>query len=145
VDVAARTGARAVTVEEAARAKDVVIIAVPQRAVEELPWDILGGSKAVILDAGNYYPSRDGVMADIEEGLIDSMWVSRVVGRPVVKAFNNIGAESLATRGRDGGEPERIALSMAGNDLGMKEVVMGLIDSIGFDAIDGGSLAESWR
>ena len=85
--------------EQAARAQDLVIIAVPEKAVPQLPGDILAATSAVVVDTGNYYPSRDGRIAEIEGGLTDSEWVARVLGCPVVKAFNNIGAASLATRG----------------------------------------------
>src|SRR4051794_85070 len=97
--LAAETGATAATVEQAARAQDVVIVAIPEKAVPQLPGDILVATSAVVVDTGNYYPSRDGRIAEIEDGLTDSEWVARVLGCPVVKAFNNIGAASLATRG----------------------------------------------
>src|SRR5215218_10129880 len=112
--LAAETGATAATVEQAARARDVVIISIPEKAVPELPRDILAATPAVV-DTGNYYPSRDGRIAEIDGGLNDSEWVARVLGRPVVKAFNNIGADSLATRGVPAGTPERICLSVAGD------------------------------
>ena len=97
--VAAETGATAATVEQAARAQDVVIIAIPEAAVPQLPRDILATTSAVIVDTGNYYPARDGRIAEIDGGLTDSEWVARVLGVPVVKAFNNIVVDSLATRG----------------------------------------------
>lgn len=59
VALAAATGATAATVEQAARAKDMVIIAVPEKSVWQLPRDILAATSAVVVDAGNYYPSRD--------------------------------------------------------------------------------------
>src|SRR4051812_27426828 len=113
--LAAETGATAATVEQAARAADVVIVTVPEKAVPELARDGLAGLSAVVVDTGNYYPSRDGRIAEIEEGLPESAWVARVLGVAVVKAFNNIGAESLATRGLPAGTPGRVALSVAGN------------------------------
>jgi predicted dinucleotide-binding enzyme len=143
--VAAETGANAVTVEQAARAQDVVIIAVPEAAVPKLPGNILAATSAVVVDTGNYYPARDGRIAEIDGGLADSEWVARVLGVPVVKAFNNIGAGSLATRGLPTGAPGRICLSVAGDNPRAKERVLGLINAIGFDGIDTGTLAESWR
>ena len=89
-EIAAETGANPVTAEEAAGAKDLVIIAIPEKAIVNLPIAILAASKAIIVDAGNYYPSRDGQNADIEGGLTDSEWVASVIGHPVIKAFNNI-------------------------------------------------------
>jgi len=142
--LAAEIGADAVTVEEAARAQDLVIITIPEKSVTQLPLDAFTGD-AVIVDTGNYYPTRDGQIAEIDSGLTDSEWVTRVLGVPVVKAFNNIIAGSLASRAVPAGTPGRICLSVAGDDRRSKEVVLGLIDAIGFDGIDGGSLADSWR
>src|SRR5215212_6338988 len=143
--LAAETGAAAATAEQAARARDLVIIAIPERAVPRLPRDLLAASPAVVVDTGNYYPSRDGRIADVEDGLAESAWVARVLGVPVVKAFNNIVAHSLATRGVPAGTPGRVALSVAGDDARAKAVVLGLIDALGFDGLDAGSLADSWR
>jgi hypothetical protein len=125
--------------------QDVVLIAVPEKAVPQLPRDILAATSAVVVDTGNYYPSRDGRIAEIEDGLTDSEWVARVLGCPVVKAFNNIGAASLATRGLPAGSPGRICLSVAGDKVPAKELVLGLVDALGFDGIDAGTLADSWR
>jgi 8-hydroxy-5-deazaflavin:NADPH oxidoreductase len=143
--LAAETGATAATVEQAARAADVVIVTVPEKAVPQLPREILAATSAVVVDTGNYYPSRDGRIADIDDGLAESEWVARVLGVPVVKAFNNIVAPSLATRGAPAGTPGRVALSVAGDDPRAKAVVLGLIDALGFDGVDAGSLVGSWR
>lgn len=145
VDVAAKTGATPVTVEDAAGVKDLVIIAIPQKAMVKLPINILSSSKAIVVDAGNYYPSRDGQIAAIKNGLTDSEWTAKVIGHPVIKAFNNIVAPSLSSKAVAAGSKNRIALSVAGNDEEQKQVVMKLIDEIGFDAIDGGLLSNSWR
>lgn len=144
-DIAGKTGAKATTAEEAASAKDLVIIAIPQKAMVKLPIDILSASKAIVVDAGNYYPSRDGEITEIANGATDSEWVSKVIGHPVIKAFNNIIAPSLASKGTPSGTDKRIALSVAGDNAEQKQTVMKLIDEIGFDAIDGGLLSESWR
>lgn len=143
--LAAETGATAVTVEQAIRAQDVVIITVPEKAIRQLPRDALATTSAVVIDTGNYYPSRDGRIDEIDGGLTESEWVARVLGRPVVKAFNNILAGSLASRGAPAGTPGRITLSVAGDDKRAKELTLGLIDAMGFDGLDAGSLAESWR
>lgn len=144
-EVAEKTGATPVTTEEAAGAKNLVIIAIPAKAIAKLPADILSASKAIVLDAGNYYPSRDGQIADIEAGLTDSEWVAKVIGHPVIKAFNNIVAASLASKATPVGRQGRIALSVAGDDEEQKQTIRKLLDEIGFDAIDGGTLSESWR
>jgi 8-hydroxy-5-deazaflavin:NADPH oxidoreductase len=143
--LAAETGATAATVEQAGRARDVVILAVPQKSVPQLPRDILAAGSAVVVETGNYYPSRDGHIDAIDGGLAESAWVARTLGRPVVKAFNNIVANSLAKRGVPAGTAGRICLSVAGDDLPSKAKVLSLIDAIGFDGIDAGTLADSWR
>ncbi len=143
--LAAETGATPATVEQAARAQDVVIVAVPEKAAPQLPGDILAATSAVVVDTGNYYPSRDGRIAEIEGGLTDSEWVAGALGCPVVKAFNNIVVTSLATRGVPAGTPGRTCLSVAGDEVPAKELVLSLIDALGFDGIDAGTLADSWR
>lgn len=144
-EVVEKTGAIAGTVEEAAAARDLVIIAIPEKAIPNLPVSILSISKAIIIHSGNYYPSRDGRNIDIENGLTDSEWVAKIIGHSVIKAFNNIVAGSLAAKALPKGHPDRIALSVAGDNLADKHSVMQLIDEIGFDTIDAGAIASSWR
>jgi hypothetical protein len=146
-ELEAETGARAVDAKDAVRAKDVVVVTVPERSVPELPSELFDGvDGTVVVDTGNYYPRhRDGRIAEIEEGTPESRWVERRIGHPVVKAFNNIYAQHLLEAGRPAGVPNRIALPVAGDDGTSKAVVMELIDELGFDAVDAGSLDESWR
>lgn len=144
-NLAKETGASAATTEETARAADIVIIAIPAKVIPELPIEILSASKAIIIDTGNYYPSRDGKNSDIKNGLTDSEWVAKVIGHTVIKAFNNIVASSFSTKAVVTGDSKRIALSVAGNEEKDKQVVSKLINSIGFDVVDAGPLSESWR
>ncbi|MEP7214389.1 MAG: NAD(P)-binding domain-containing protein [Acidobacteriota bacterium] len=144
-DLASEIGATAVTAEEAAGARDLVVISIPQKAVPDLPIDVLKASTAVIVDTGNYYPARDGRITEIDGGMMESEWVERAIGRPVVKAFNHIYAASLADKGVPAGSPGRISLSIAGDDPAAKKVVLDLINEIGFDGVDAGTIAESWR
>lgn len=147
-DLAAETGAQPVTVEEAARGRDVVIVTIPEKNVPSLPKDLFANVPAstVVVDTGNYYPrQRDGRIAEIEDGTTESRWVANQLGRPVVKAFNNIHAAHLMSGGRAAGEPQRIALPVAGDDAAAKGVVMRLVDELGFDAVDAGGLDDSWR
>jgi predicted dinucleotide-binding enzyme len=147
-DLAAETGAQAVTVAEAARGRDVVIVTIPQKNIPDLPEGLFAGvpDDVVVIDTGNYYPrQRDGRIEPIENGMTESGWVSQQLGRPVVKAFNNIYAQHLLEYGKPKGTPGRIALPVAGDDRKAKAVVMQLVDEIGFDPVDAGPLAESWR
>lgn len=146
--LAKETGARAVTVQEAARGQDVVIVTIPEKNIPELRKELDGGFPAatVVVDTGNYYPrQRDGRIADIESGEPESRWVSRQLGHPVIKAFNNIYAKHLLERGKPKGAPGRIALPVAGDDAKSKSVIMRLVDDLGFDPVDTGTLDESWR
>lgn len=147
-DLAAETGAQAVTVPEAVRDRDLVVVTIPERNVPDLPAGLFDGvdDRVVVVDTGNYYPrQRDGRIDGIENGLPESRWVEQQLGRPVVKAFNNIYAQHLLERGQPAGTPGRIALPVAGDDPAAKAVVMQLIDQLGFDPVDAGGLDESWR
>jgi predicted dinucleotide-binding enzyme len=88
---------------------------------------------------------RDGLAQGIENGVPESRWVEKNLGRQVIKAFNNIYAEHLLERGKPAGTPGRIALPVAGDDPGAKAVVMSLVDQLGFDPVDAGNLDTSWR
>jgi predicted dinucleotide-binding enzyme len=142
------TGAKPVSVREAARAGEVVVVTIPEGKIRDLPRDMFAGvpDDVVVIDTGNYYPrERDGRIDDIEAGMAESRWVGRQLGRPVVKAFNNIYAQHLLERGRPAGSRGRIALPVAGDDKHAKETVMRLVNQLGFDAVDAGGLDESWR
>ena len=146
-DLAAETGATAVTVEEAARAGEVVVVSIPVKNVPNLPTDLFAtvADSVVVVDTGNYYPQRDGQIAEIESGTTESRWTSQQLRRPVVKAFNNIYALHLLKKGRPAGSPKRIALPVASDDKAAKAVVLKLVDELGFDGVDAGGLDDSWR
>jgi len=146
--LAAETGATAVTVKEAARGRDLVVITIPEAHIKDLPKDLFAGASKdlVVVDTGNYYPrNRDGRIAGIEDGLTESEWVEREIGRPVIKVFNNMYADHLLKRGLPKGAPGRLALPVAGDDKKHKEIVMTLVEQMGFDAVDAGPLNQSWR
>jgi predicted dinucleotide-binding enzyme len=146
--LARETGARPVTVEQAARAGDVVIVTIPEKNIARLPAGLFKDvpGDVVVVDTGNYYPQqRDGRIDEIEQGTTESRWVSERLGRPVVKVFNNIYARHLLERGKPRGAAGRIALPVAGDDRRAKELVIRLVDELGFDGVDAGSLDESWR
>ena len=147
-DLAAQTSATPVTVEQAALAGEVVIVTIPLRNIASLPAGLFAKTpeSVVVVDTSNYYPQqRDGRIDGIEKGMTESRWVEQQFGRPVVKAFNNIYAEHLYKLGRPPGSPGRIALPVAGDDPAAKAVVLRLIDELGFDGVDAGTLDESWR
>lgn len=146
--LAKETGAKAVTAAEAARAGEVVIVTIPLAKVRNLPKDLFAGvpKNVVVVDTGNYYPQqRDGRIEEIEAGTLESRWVEKQLGRPVVKAFNNIYAKHLMENGKPAGSPGRIALPVAGDDERAKSVIIRLLDQLGFDGVDAGGLNQSWR
>jgi predicted dinucleotide-binding enzyme len=144
-DIARETGATAGTVEEAAAAGEVVVIAVPVRAVPDLPSAAFRDK--VVVDANNYYPQRDGDIEQLDDkSLTSSRWTAESLpGAKVVKVFNNIQSGHLLSYGRPAGDAERIALPVAGDDKAAKQTVMTLVDELGFDPVDAGTLDESWR
>ena len=147
-DLARETGAKPVSVSEAARSGEVVIVTIPEKNIPHLPADLFAGvpDSVVVVDTGNYYPQqRDGRIDGIEAGATESRWVAQQLGRPVVKAFNNIYAQHLMDLGKPASAPGRIALPIAGDDKAGKAVVLRLLDELGFDGIDAGGLDESWR
>jgi len=146
--LAAEIGAAPVSVVNAANAGEVVIISIPTKAVADLPRELFANvpSSVVVIDTGNYHPElRDGRIDAIDQGMLDSQWVERQIGRPVVKAFNNIFAKSLLEKGVPRGTTGRIALSVFGDSLDAKAAVRRLVDDLGFDPVDGGDLDNSWR
>lgn len=147
-DLARETGATAVPATEAARDAELVVVTIPDKNIPDLPAGLFDDAApgAVVVDTGNYYPQqRDGQIEAIESGLPESRWVEQQLGHPVVKAFNNIYADHLLKLGRPPGSTGRIALPIAGDDKAAKAVVLRLLDELGFDGVDAGSLDESWR
>jgi predicted dinucleotide-binding enzyme len=147
-ELAAETGATAVWAAEAPVGADLVIVSIPQKNVPDLAPGIVATAKpgAPVIETNNYYPrERDGLIEAIEAGTPESQWVSDHLGVPVFKAFNGIYWKHLLERGKPTGTPGRIALPVAGDDPAGKQIVFDLIDAIGFDPVDGGTIAESWR
>jgi predicted dinucleotide-binding enzyme len=146
--IAKETGATPVTIEQVVSDKDMVVIAIPEQSISNLPVGLfsLADAKTIVIDTGNYYPEvRDKSIAEINDGMLESIWVSQQLGVPITKAFNSILVWSLKTGGLPAGTPGRICLPVAGDSSAAKEVVISLIDQIGFDGIDGGKLTDSWR
>jgi predicted dinucleotide-binding enzyme len=145
-DLAAETGAKALTAQAAIKDVDVVILSIP---LNKLPGikEVLAGlpDDVIVADTSNYYPLRDGHIEALDNGQVESEWVSEQIGKPIIKVWNNVLAATLAEKGQPKGAAGRIALSVAGDDPAAKKTVMSLVEDTGFDAIDGGSISESWR
>ena len=146
--LAAEIGATPVSVVDATQAGEIVILAIPTTAAAELPGGLFANlpSSVVVVDVANYHPElRDGRIDAIDRGMLDSRWIAQQIGRPVIKAFNNILAKSLLEKGVPRGTEGRIALSVFGDSPDAKSAVLRLVDDLGFDPVDGGDLDESWR
>jgi 8-hydroxy-5-deazaflavin:NADPH oxidoreductase len=137
--------ARAATPTDAAKEGDLVVATIPLSAYDTLPAAALAGK--TVIDTMNYYPQRDGRIPELDTGgLTASGLVQRhLAGSRVVKAFNNIDFRRLLTSARPAGAPDRSALPIAGDDAAAKAEVARLLDILGYDAVDIGSLGESWR
>lgn len=150
-ELAAETGAKAVWNTDAAQDADLVIVSIPQKNTPDLPSTIVESAKpgAPIIETNNYYPQqRDGLIAEIEAGTPESVWVAGYLGSraaDVVKVFNGIWWKHLLENGVPAGTPGRIALPIAGADGAGKKLVFDVVDELGFDPVDGGDLSESWR
>ena len=143
--IAAQTGAEPADLDQVGLGADVIVVAVPFHAFVEWPRDLLPRGPAVV-DTSNYVPvHRDPRIPELDAGGVESEWTQARLGRGVIKAFNCINVASLRDLGQPVGTPGRIALSAAGDDAYAKQVVFELIEAAGYDTVDGGTLAESWR
>jgi predicted dinucleotide-binding enzyme len=127
---------------------DIVAVAVPMALVSKLLKDLFHDAPArlIVIDASNYYPrQRDGLIEQVEAGTTESGWVERQLGRPVINVFNTIIAENLLKKGKPVGDAGRVALAVSGDDAQAKATVMRLVEDIGFDAVDAGTIEQSWR
>lgn len=120
---------------------DVVILSIPTNAIPDLPKNLFAESPQdlIVVDTSNYYPFRDGEIEELKAGKVESVWVSEQIGRPVIKAFNNLLVQSLI----DGNE--NIAMAISGDGENAKSTVSGLVKDAGFDVVDAGLLSQSWR
>jgi predicted dinucleotide-binding enzyme len=137
---------RAGTVPEAARFGEVVAVAIPLRAIWDLPPEPFAGK--LVIDANNYFPQRDGHVPELDADQTTSseLLASLLPGATVVKAFNTVPFQRLL----DDSHPElpaaeRLAVPVAGDDADAKRTVIGLIDQIGFAGVDAGTLADGRR
>jgi predicted dinucleotide-binding enzyme len=139
------TRARATTAQEAVAAGDIVLVSVPLKAYPHLSFPPPAGK--VVMDTGNYYPQRDGQIPDLDtKSLTETEYLlGYLPGCAVVKVFNNIFFKHLLNLARPAGGPDRSALPIAGDGVLAKGAVTEFLDSIGYEAVDGGSLADSWR
>jgi 8-hydroxy-5-deazaflavin:NADPH oxidoreductase len=137
--------ARAATAGEAAGAGDFVIVATPITAVGSIPVEPLRNK--VVIATINYFPQRDGHIAEIDDGTVTvpALLQRHLPDSKVVRAFSMLDAADMSDDGHPKGDPKRRAIAIAGDDAAAKQLVAGLAEEFGFDVVDLGGLAESWR
>ncbi len=139
-------GARAETTAQAVQDVDAVILSFPLLRIPDVASLIAAlPSETVIADTSNYYPVRDGQIAAIDAGQVESLWVTEQLGRPVVKIWNAIGSDSFAKKAKPPGDPDRLVIPISADDERSRDVGMALVEDTGFDAVYAGTLADSWR
>jgi predicted dinucleotide-binding enzyme len=139
-------GATAVSKEEAVQGVAVIVLAIPFGRYPDLTGLLIDvPADVAVLDTSNYYPFRDGTIAEVDGGKPESVWVSEQISRPVVKVWNAVLAVTLAERGQPNGASGRIAIPVAGDAPKAKATAIQLVDATGFGAVDFGSLSDSWR
>ncbi|SEL95389.1 hypothetical protein SAMN04488688_10793 [Paenibacillus sp. cl141a] len=135
-----------VSVEDVIKNIDVLIISIPFHALPSIRNVVNKvGEEVVVVDTSNYYPQISNKIEEIENRMVESVWVSNQLGRPIIKAFNNLLAYTLEHQGTPEGTSGRIAIAIAGNNQSHKQIIMNLANELGFDAVDSGSLSDSWR
>lgn len=138
-------GARAASAAEAAEAGDFVVVTVPLKAYQDVPVEPLAGK--VVLDTNNYYWERDGRIASLEDKqtTTSQLLQEHLPQSKVAKAFNHIMAADILTDGIPAGTPDRRALATAGDDADAVALVTRVYDEFGYDTVNIGPLADSWR
>ena len=133
------------TAKEASEFGEVVLVAIPFYAIGDIAPEPLAGK--VVLDANNYYPGRDGAVAELDEHktTTSELLAARLPGAKLVKAFNAILEKDVEADARPSGAPDRRALPIAGDDAEAKRVATVILDKLGYDVVDAGPLAEGWR
>jgi len=144
--IATKLGATAATIQGVVKDVDAIIFSMPFNAYKDLPENLLQEvpQDVVVMDTSNYYPFRDGEIVELEQ-MSESEYISGILNRPLVKVFNNILEYTLKHHGKTAGAEGRVAISIAGDNPEHKKIVAQLVDLTGFDTVDAGSLADSWR
>lgn len=137
--------ARAATMEDVAESCKIIVLAVPFGIYSSLPVAALAGK--TLVDTMNYYPQRDGVMSEVKSAEIStSELVQRQLATSkIVRALNNMDFRHLFSMARPAGAPDRSAMPVAADDAAAKANIIALLDRLGYDSVDMGSLSDSWR
>lgn len=137
-------GAEPKDLETISRDAEILILSVPFGAIAKLSKNIFNNlpASSIIVDTSNYYPEVR--KEEFDESIPESIWVSKLVGRNIIKTFNNLLSYSLENLGKPKGAKNRLAMQIAGNDENQKKIVMKLIEDCGFEPYDNGNLDNSW-
>jgi hypothetical protein len=137
--------ARAATSAEAGAAGDFVVVTVPLKAIDQIPVEPLAGK--IVIDTNNYYFERDGHIDALDHGrdTVNEMLQRHLPTSRVAKGFNHIGAADITTDGTPAGTPDRRALATSSDHQDAIDLVTRLYDEFGFDTVNVGPLADSWR
>jgi predicted dinucleotide-binding enzyme len=137
--------ASADTAEGVARRADLVVVTIPLKAYRDVPVEPLAGK--VVIDTNNYYPQRDGQIAELDDRSTTSasLLQDHLPDSSVVKVFNHIESAHVTAHAQPAGTDGRRALAVYGDHAEATATVAELIDELGFDVVEGGPLAESWR
>ncbi|OZI58683.1 NADPH-dependent F420 reductase [Bordetella genomosp. 1] len=138
--------ASAGTVEEAIAIGEIVTLAIPLAVFEALPAARFAGK--VVLDQTNYYPGLgDFRRADLDQGVLTSSELVQrhLRGARVVKGLHNLGWHHMQHNARPRGDAGRTTLPIAGDDAAAMDAVTRFLETVGYDVVDAGALADSWR
>lgn len=145
-DLAASLGATAASSADAVKDVEAIVISVNPRSYEQIrPLLAHVPEDVPVIDTGNYHPLRDGYIAAMDDGQVEAIWISEQLGRPVTKAWNTLTSMTMVEKPGPAGSPGRIAISVAGDDPDARRLAATLTDISGFDPVDIGGLANSWR
>jgi hypothetical protein len=130
--------AKAGTVAEAVAFGDVVVIAVPYTAMEQIAKDYGAqlATKQLVFDVSNPIPRRDGedfVKKINDAGGAGIASAKMLPGAHVVRAFNAIGSAGLAKAAHRTGEP--LGVPITGDDPKAVELASALIKELGFEPV----------
>jgi 8-hydroxy-5-deazaflavin:NADPH oxidoreductase len=137
--------ASAATVDGAASAASLVVVAIPIGAFASVPVAPLAGKTVIV--TSNYNRDREGAVPALDNGqtTVPGLLQAHLPGAHVVRAFSHIDSAEITTDGRPAGTPHRRALAIAGDDAAAKKTVAAIYDAVGFDTLDLGGLDDAWR
>jgi predicted dinucleotide-binding enzyme len=133
------------TFEEAAAFGDVVLIAVPYRALEALGQALQAPLACkVVLDACNPYgPDPAALIKDVEAEGVAQASARLLPGVRLVRAFSAVDATAIETSAA--GRGERLGVPLASDDLAAMQIAEQLVRDAGCDPVTVGDLAAGRR